>query len=192
VQVLLLLIALVCAGCSTPPRAAGVYARDTRALIRLDYDYDGNGVIDVRTYVRNGKPVRLEGDTNGDGVIDRWEYYGASGELLRIGASSQDDGCQDTWVRTAGDERYVDVSTRRDGRIDRREVYRTDQLVRAESDTNHDGLTDMWEEFNDGAVKVLLVDEKKRHGRPTKRIVYGAEGTARVEMLIGENANASR
>jgi hypothetical protein len=179
-------------GCSTQPRAAGVYAPDTRAIVRVDYDYDGDGRIDVRTYMRDGKATRLEGDTNGDGLVDRWEYYDASGSLIRLGGSSEGDGREDTWVRTSGDERQVDTSTRRDGTVDRREIYRRDRLLRAESDTNHDGLPDMWQAFDGGMLTELLVDDDKRHGRPTRRVVYGANGSARVDVVTREDAHASR
>jgi hypothetical protein len=188
----LLLLTLTWAGCSTQPHAAGVYTPDSRTLVRLDYDYNGDGQIDVRTYMRDGMPTRLEGDVDGDGVVDRWEYYDASGALLRIGASTEGDGREDTWVRTVGQERHVDVSTRRDGTIDRREVYRGEHLVRAESDTNHDGRPDRWETFAGGAVTELLLDDTQRHGRPTRRIVYGAGGTARVEVVKKEDGHASR
>lgn len=162
-------------------RAAGVYAHDTRVLLRLDYDADGDGRVDARTYMHDGRPVRLEGDGNGDGAIDRWEYFGSDGRLLRIGGSTLGDGREDTWVRTVGEERIVDISTRRDGTIDRRETYRGETLVRAESDTNHDGLADRWEEFLDGAISRLLLDEEQRHGRPTRRVLYGTNGEARIE-----------
>jgi hypothetical protein len=175
--------------CADPGRATGVYTHDTRVLVRVDYDYDGNGLIDVRTYMRGGRPVRLEGDANGDGRIDRWEYYGAGGELLRIGASTLADGREDTWVVLAGahgaqaDERRVDLSTRRDNTIDRRETYRGDTLVRAASDTNHDGLPDTWEEYSGGTLVRLLIDDDRRHGRPTRRIRYGPGGAAHVDAL---------
>jgi len=178
-------------GCVAPPQAFGVYTHDTRQLVRLDYDYDRDGRIDVRTYIRDGKAFRLEGDANADGRVDRWEYYGASGELLRIGASAEDDGREDTWIRVVGDERHVDISTRRDGLIDRREVYREDVLLRAEWDTNHDGLTDRWEEFTAGVVTGVLVDEYRMLGRPTRRISYSPSGEARVER-IEEAADAGR
>jgi hypothetical protein len=188
----LLLPMAVCAGCATQPRASGVYTADARVLARVDYDFDGDGRIDVRTYMRDGRPVRLEGDTNGDGVVDRWEYYTESGELLRMGASSQADGLEDTWTRTQGEERHVEISTRRDRVVDRREVYRAGRLVRIESDTNADGLPDRWEAFMEGAVTELLLDDDKRHGRPTRRVVYGTGGTARVEMLHKDDGYASR
>jgi hypothetical protein len=178
----------VACGQAVVERAAGVYAHDIRALVRLDYDYDGDGRIDVRTYMRDGRPVRLEGDGNGDGVIDRWEYYGRNGDLLRIGGSTQRDGREDTWVHTRGDERYVDIASSGDGVIDRREVYRGDALVRAESDTNHDGRADRWEEFRDGALVRLLVDEQ-RSGRATRRITYEGQDSARIETDLDGDGN---
>jgi hypothetical protein len=179
---LFLFMVLAAPGCASGPqeRATGVYAHDTRALIRLDYDADGDGRIDARTYMRDGKPVRLEGDGDRDGVVDRWEYYSADGSLQRVGGSSRGDGLEDTWVRTRGDERLVDISTRRDGRVDRREIYRAETLVRVESDTNHDRMTDRWEEFSDGAIARVLLDEERRLGRPTRRILYEG-GQARIE-----------
>jgi hypothetical protein len=177
------LLVLTIAGCQIGPHASGVYAPDTRALVRVDYDYDGDGRIDVRTYMRNGVPTRLEGDTNGDGVVDRWEYYDGSGALLRIGGSTEDDGREDTWVRSTGEERHVEIATGRDGFVDRREVYRGERLVRAESDSNRDGLPDRWETFEDGAVREVLLDDSKRDGRPTRRVVYGAGGAARIEVV---------
>jgi hypothetical protein len=190
-QVLLLML-ITAAGCSSQPHAAGVYAPDTSAIVRVDYDYDGDGRVDVRTYMRDGRPTRLEGDTNADGLVDRWEYYDAAGALIRIGGSSASDGREDTWVRTDRDERHIEISTRRDGTVDRREVYRGDRLVRAESDTNHDGLSDRWETFDGSAVTELFLDDDKRHGRPTRRVVYGMNGTAWVEMLNKENGHAPR
>lgn len=171
------------AACSGPERAFGVYAHDTRVLVRVDYDYNGDGLIDVRTFMRGGRPVRLEGDTNGDGRVDRWEYYGSSGELRRLGTSARHDGREDTWVRTVGADRHVEISTRRDNTIDRREIYRGDTLVRVESDTNHDGLPDTWQEFSEGALVRLLLDDGRRSGRPTRRIHYARDGAARIEVI---------
>lgn len=178
--------ALLAGGCNQGPaeQVFGVYAHDSRALLRLDHDYDGDGRIDVRTYMRRGRPVRLEGDGNGDGAIDRWEYFGPDGQLLRIGASTQADGVEDTWVRTEGGRRVVDTSSARDGRADRREIYEGDALVRAESDTNRDGLPDRWEEFRAGALVRVLLDDEQRHGRPTRRIAYEGRQTVRVETDV--------
>ena len=181
-------------GCAQQPQARvfGVYAPDSRLLLRLDYDQDGDGRIEVRTYMRDARPVRLEADGDGDGLVDRWEYYNRAGALLRIGASSQADGREDTWARLEGVRRIVDISTLRDGRADRREEYEGDVLLRAQSDTNHDGLPDRWEEFQHGSLARLLLDDDRRHGRPTRRIVYEAGGNARVEVVTADGNDAVR
>src|SRR4029450_2461511 len=54
------------------------------AIRRIDYDTDRDGRIDMRAYLFNGRTVRIEADGNGDAVVDRWEYYGANGELNRF------------------------------------------------------------------------------------------------------------
>lgn len=165
---------------TAPQHVNGVYAGDSRRLTRLDFDRDGDGRVDVRTYLRDARPVRLEADVTGDGVVDRWEYYDRAGSLRRIGTSSQRDGREDVWVHTEGRLRVVHLATRRDGRPDRREVYDGDVLIRAESDTNDDGLSDRWEEFRGGSISMLMLDEERRHGRATRRIVY-SDG-ARIEI----------
>ena len=167
--------AIVCvliSGCrdQRPARVDGVYAHDSRELVRLDCDYNGDGRIDSRTYMRNGRPVRVEADANGDAAVDRWEYYGASGALQRIGASTRRDGVEDTWVRTTGDERVVEISTRRDGIVDRREVYRGETLLRTEA----------------------LIGDSDAHARPTRRIVYRAGAEPQVEPIEAEAARAAR
>ncbi len=56
----------------------------------------------------------------------------------------------------------IDVSTHRDGRIDRIEHYERDVLVRAEEDTDGDGKIDKWETY-DGS-------HGSRRWRSTRRI----------------------
>jgi hypothetical protein len=177
-------------GCRDPRQAYGVYSHGTRELVRVDYDFNADGTIDVRTYMRAGRPVRLEGDANGDGVIDRWEYYDSHGALVRIGSSTTADGREDAWILTTGDERRIELSTERDGIVDRREVYRGSELVRTESDTNHDGLPDAWEEFENGALVRVLLDDRKRGGAPTRRITYLKGTEPRVELLARDRTNA--
>jgi hypothetical protein len=174
-----------------PARVDGVYAHDSRQLVRLDCDYNGDGRIDSRTYMRNGRPIRVEADANGDGAIDRWEYYDASGALQKIGASTRRDGVEDTWVRSTGDERIVEISTRRDGVIDRREIYRGEMLQRTESDTDADGHADLWEEIEQGRVARVLIDDSQAHAGPTRQIVYRAGAEPRVEAINGENDRAA-
>jgi hypothetical protein len=175
---------LTAGGCSRTSSATPVYDPATRELVRIDYDYNADGVVDVRTYMRAGKPTRLEGDANGDGRLDRWEYYDAQGRLERVGASSQQDGKEDTWIYATGADTRMEISTQRDGRVDRREFYRADVLVRAEADTNADLRVDSWEEYDNGRLAVMAIDEGQQRGRPTRRLLYAADGSVRVETDV--------
>lgn len=172
--------ALSATACSTHAVTTPVYDPQTRALIRIDYDYDADGRVDVRTYMKNGRPARLEGDADRDGKTDRWEYYDDEGRLQRVGGSTAHDGIEDTWAYESNGEVRVDSSTHRDGRVDRREFYRADTLLRTETDTNEDGVMDRWEEYRQGRLAVVLIDEDKRSGRPTRRLEYERGGAVRV------------
>ena len=46
----------------------------------------------------------------------------------------------------------VEVSTRRDEKIDRWVYYEKGKLVRVELDTNHDGKVDEWQTYEDGIL----------------------------------------
>lgn len=173
---------LVClAACAGPqPRGvAGVYDEQTRELVRVDLDRDGDGRIDVRTYTRGSLPLRTEVDTDGDADVDRWEYLDANGQLRSVGsASNGDSGLEDTWtwMVDATGERRVDLARQRDRRITRREYYRDDRLVRADEDTSGDGLPDKWEVFENGVLRQASFDTAFSTGRPDRRIVYSASG----------------
>jgi len=180
-RLLVLAIAVVTAACTRATPVGAVYADDTRELLRLDYDYNADGIVDVRTYMRRGEPIRLEGDSDGDGLVDRWEYYGPGGVLVRLGGSSEGDGREDTWIYRNGAEVRVEISTRRDGIVNRREFFHGDVLLRTESDTNADGLPDTWEQYDGGTLAMVMVDEDKRRGRPTRRVIYAREGAPRIE-----------
>ena len=168
---------LVCAllGACGSDRVMPVYDAGG-AIRRIDYDIDRDGRIDMRAYLVQGRTVRIEADGNGDGVVDRWEYYKADGELERLGTSSEADGVEDTWVVQAGDEMRVDISTRRDGIADRHEVHEKGVAIRAEQDSNGDGRIDLWQRFEGGKLRELLIDTTKVSGRPDRRLVYAEDG----------------
>ena len=169
-------IVVASASCARP-RVTAVYDPDTHLVSRLDYDDEMSGRIAARTYFSSGRPVRLEVDPDGNGSIDRWEYYGADGSLVRLGRSSRNDGREDTWVTQSGYSMRVDISTRRDGFVDRREFHEQGALIRTEQDTNFDRLVDEWQEFDNGTLRVLLIDTQQRRGRPDRRLVYGLDGS---------------
>jgi hypothetical protein len=169
-------VGLVSCGADRTP-VTSVYDAATRELIRLDADTDRDGVIDARTYLRATTVLRTEVDTNGDGRVDRWEYV-AGTLIARVGSSSLGDGVEDTWTLAAssGGEVIVDRALGGDRRPLRRETYRHDTLLRAEEDSNADGLTDKWEAFEGGRLRTVSFDTSGRAGRPDRRLVYDAAG----------------
>lgn len=145
--------------------------------MRLDFDRSGDGLIDVRTYMDGNRPVRSEVDTDLDGRIDRWEYYDATGRLVRVGVSSREDGLDDTWFvpDPSGRPARIDRAPDRDGFVARREHYRDGVLVAVEEDSDRDGRIDKWETYQDGILVRLDVDLSRR-GRPDYRLVYDPSG----------------
>jgi len=177
---------LMCAALVACARDRVTPVYDARGAIRrIDYDTDRDGRIDMRAYLLNGRTVRMEADGNGDGVVDRWEYYGTTGDLDRLGTSSESDGVEDTWVVQSGEQMRVDISTRRDGVADRHELHENGTLLRAEQDTNGDGRIDQWQRFEHGKLRELLVDTTLASGEPNRRLVYTENGVLqRVESPI--------
>ncbi|MDP1569820.1 MAG: hypothetical protein Q8L86_07435 [Vicinamibacterales bacterium] len=165
-----------CGPAAPPPHPS--YDPATRRLVRLDVDQNGDGRVDVRTYLDGNRPLRSEIDEAGSGRIDRWEYFDGAGQLARVGTSSTGDGIEDTWTHalTPDGERRVDLSTARDRRVDRREFYLGDDLIRAEDDVNGDGRPDKWETYESGVLRVVAFDTTYGAGRPDRRAVYDADG----------------
>jgi len=150
----------------------------TSKLIQLTADLNGDGRQDQWTFLDGNRPLRAEADTDGDGRVDRWEYYAAPASLVKVGSSSRSDGVEDTWTWAidANGERRVDLSRARDRAIDRREYFQGDVLVRADEDTDLDGLLDKWERYEAGALRQVEFDTTKQLGRPDRRLMYDAQG----------------
>ena len=174
-RISVLCAAIFTGGCAKE-QVSPVYDADSQTVSRLDYATNADGRVDIRSYLQNGRGVRLEADGNGDGRVDRWEYYRADGQLDRLGTSSRADGREDTWVVQNGSQMRVDISTRRDGVVDRHEFRENGVLVRAEQDSDFDGRIDEWQRFDNGRLRELLVDTE-RSGRPDRRLLYGANGS---------------
>lgn len=164
-------------GCGTAVRP--VYDADSRLASRLDTDADRDGLVESRTYMVAGRLARHELDVTGDGRVDRWEYYRPDGTLARLGTSSAFDGIEDTWVVQDGTTTHVEVSTRRDGFIDRRETQESGVLQRSEQDINFDGQPDQWAFYDNGRVRELRIDTGLTAGRPDRRLLYGPDGALR-------------
>ena len=159
------------------------YDKATGKLTLLKYDSDGNGKIDTWSYMDGARVVRIEIDKDEDGKIERWEHYGPDGKLEKIGSSRAQDGKEDAWSYAGPDGTVarIDVSTRRDGRVTRIEHYQRDVLVTAEEDGDGDGKMDTWETYEGDHLASIAFDTRHR-GTPDRRLIYGPNGTARVEV----------
>src|SRR5580765_7705982 len=171
------------AGDEARKRMTPEYDKTTGKLALLKYDSDGNGKVDTWSYMDGPRVVRIEIDKNEDGKIDRWEYYDANQKLEKIGTSRAQDGKEDSWSYLAADGTIarIDVSTKHDGKITRVEHYQKDVLVSAEEDGDGDGKMDKWETFEGERLASIAFDTTHR-GTPDRRLIYGADGTARLEV----------
>lgn len=161
-----------------------VYDSKTGRLQLLKLDSNGNGTVDTWSYMDGAHVVRIEIDQNEDGKIDRWEYYDAATHLIRVGLSRADTGKEDAWTYLAADgSEVVKLELAgKTGRIRRTEHYEHDRLVSAEEDTDEDGQVDKWETYAAGRLASVAFDTLHR-GTPERRLVYGADGSARVEHV---------
>ena len=109
--------------------------------------------------------VRIPRDLNGDGITDRWDYWEdvgriGSGVADRVGFSLAGDEIVDSWVfhDEQGQVIRVEVSTARDGIVDRWEHYSGGDLVRVETDTDRDGRIDSWSTYRNGILTTTTSD----------------------------------
>ena len=76
----------------------------------------------------------------------------------------------------------LELSSHRDGKVDRVEYYEGGVRVRAEEDSNADGRIDKWEEYEGQRLTSVALDTEQR-GTPNRRVVYAQDGTVRTEEL---------
>ena len=185
---LVLLIGLTLGACGSGQSPARkniqpVYDQLTGRLKQLNYDSKNSGKFDTVSYMDGARVLRIEIDTDGDGKVDRWEYYGADQKLTKVGFSRANDGKEDAWsyAGTDGKIERIEISARRDGKISRTEHYEQDLPVRAEEDSDGDGVIDKWETFDSGRLTSVAFDTAHR-GSPDRRLTYAADGTVHVEV----------
>jgi hypothetical protein len=180
--VAMLAVVTVAAGCSSSERARDTqgitptYDKTTGKLKELTYDSNHNGRVDTWTTMDGARPVLSRIDRNEDGKIDRWEYYGDQGQLVKVGFSRKDDGVPDAWAFSGPDgriERLETSSVADEKKIDRWEHYDATGLVSAEEDTKGDGAPHKWETYQSGALRTVAFDENG-DGKPDRRLLYDA------------------
>lgn len=136
-------------------------------------DYDGDGRLDERYFYEGRYLRKTQMDRNSDGSVDLIYHYDARGRLLASQADNDFDGHFEATGRFArGNLVTLEVDTNLDGRVDRRsrfrygvlnqvivysrdgrtiirrEHYDSDQLRRAEIDTDEDGVLDTTYEYD--------------------------------------------
>ena len=174
-------LVLSAAGCQSGrenPSITAVYDSTTGRLGQLAYDSNNNGAPDTWSYMDGGRLLRVEIDEDEDGLIDRWEYYGPDRQLEKVGLSRANDGVVDSWLYEGPDGAVarVEISTARNGVVDRTEYFENGSMVRAEGDADGNGVVDKWETFADGVLTSVAFDVEGL-GYPTRRLVYGKDGT---------------
>ena len=146
---------------------------------RIDADADGRPETRARVDAATGA-VSVERDLDADGVPERWEYYAGvreaeQGRVEKVGFSLAGDAVVDAWAFHGADGGIVrvEVSTRRDGVVDRWEHYEDGAMVRVEADADGDGRIDVWSTYVDGILTATATDADG-DGRPE-----GAAGRGR-------------
>ena len=181
---LLTTVLVACQQTTTPPkRIEPTYNKNTGKLELLRYDSNGDGKFDTFSYMDGTRILRIDIDQNEDGKIDRWEYYGPNQKLEKVGFSRAQDGVEDAWsfFNAAGATERIEISTRRTHKVDRIEYYQNGALTRAEEDSDGDGRFDKWETY-DGERLASVAFDTLRRGTPDRRLIYGADGSARMEL----------
>ena len=170
----MLAVSAACRPSGSNARVKAQYDRATGRLSQLIVNNGADSNPNIISYMEGTKFVRIEIDSNEDGKTDRWEYYGPSQTVERIGISRANDGIQDTWLVQSADGSLarIEISTRRNGKANRTEFYENDVLARAEEDTDADGRVDKWEKYEAGALVSASFDTTKS-GKPTATIYYG-------------------
>jgi hypothetical protein len=184
---LIAVFALVMVSCDQGPattnRLEPTYNEKTGKLEVLKYDSDGDGKFDTVSYMDGTRIVRIEIDRDEDGKIDRWEYYGPGQKLEKVGFSRSNDGVEDAWsiIDENGSVARIEIATKRDGKPNRFEYYTSNVLTRVEEDTDGDGRIDKWETY-EGERLVSVAFDVRHRGTPDRRLVYGKDGSARMEI----------
>ena len=140
-------------------RVRAVIDERTGRVRELRVTPSGDFMSVARVYLDETGGARVPLDTDGDGIVDRWEYYAdvrqiGSGAVEKVGFSLAGDEIVDAWAfhDEQGQIHRVEVSTGRDGVVDRWEHYSGGALVRVETDADRDGRADNWSTYRNGIL----------------------------------------
>jgi hypothetical protein len=166
---------------STPPAFHAEYNRDSGRLELLRHDTNANGIPETVSHLDGGRIVTVEVDLNEDGRVDRWEHYDKDGKLEKVGFSREHDGRENAWsyADATGAVIRIDVLGATAGRVIRTEHFDRGALVRAEEDTDADGMMDKSEVYEGGRLVRLAFAAGP--DRPAHALVYAPDGSVRIE-----------
>jgi hypothetical protein len=119
-----------------------------------------------RVYADDLRAV-LQTDSSGNIGPEMALALKADGNSRRVGFSSANDNIIDAWSTTDPKTGVmkVEMSTKRNGIIDRWERYEKGVLVRVDLDTNGNGKPDRWMTYEDGILTDTFIDANE-DGKP--------------------------
>lgn len=129
-----------------------VHETTTRAGLRIRQVFDASLILQ-----------RMDvGSDNAGPVVERLVSAGA-----RLAFSTRNDGVLDAWVTrdAKAQTSRIEVSTKRNGKIDRWELYLKGQMVRVDLDTNGNGKPDQWMTYEEGILMDTFIDANE-DGQP--------------------------
>jgi hypothetical protein len=144
--------------------ASPVYNPQTGQLEQLVSDTNNDGRIDTRAHMDGVRVRYIEIDRDHDGRYDRREFYREAPGTPAAARSPDGRSVLDRAEDTDGAEI-----------VTRREFYVDGVVRRVEEDTDLDGRTDKWEEFEEGRLVTLALD-LAGGGAPTRRLTYDRSG----------------
>lgn len=163
-------------------RAMGLYGGALYPGFYRQWDpASGRYVLYHETTTKEGVRVRrrfeerlklVETQLQGGGADEPALAIGVSADqkTVRTGFSSANDSIIDAWstVDPKTGVMRVEVSTKRNGQIDRWERYEKGILVRVDVDTNGNGKPDRWMTYEDGIQMETFIDTNE-DGKPDPR-----------------------
>jgi hypothetical protein len=131
-------------------------------------DVDGDGRVDIRTEMADGRPRCRETDANFDGRVDIYRWFDASnGQVTRVEEDYDFDGRIDVVANFEAGVLARDVmDTNFDGLTDTWRTYRGGRVVELRRDADGDGRVDTWERFDDTGRVIYSATDANRDGAP--------------------------